>query len=68
MGKKFIKRLLRFSVDPELIKCIGDCNWDKKTRVSTPPKDIEDAEKKKLEDSAWYQKDYRAKNSNGRKK
>ena len=32
------------------------------------PKDIEDAEKRKLEDAAWYQKDYGVKNSNGSKK
>ena len=48
VGKEFIKRLLRFSVKPELIKDIGNCTWDKKTRVLTTPKDIEDAEKKKL--------------------
>ena len=32
------------------------------------PKDIEDTGKKKLEDAAWYQKDYGVKNSNGSKK
>ena len=52
VGEDFIKRLVRVSVDPELIKCIGDCTWDKKTRVLTTPKDIEDAGKKKLEDAA----------------
>ena len=31
-------------------------------------KDIEDAGKRKLEDAAWYQKDYGVKNSNGSKK
>ena len=31
VGKEFIKRLLRVSVDPELIKGIGGCTWDKKT-------------------------------------
>ena len=41
VGKEFIKRLLRASVDPELIKDIGNCTWDKKTRVLTTPKDIE---------------------------
>ena len=41
VGKEFIKRLLRVSVDPELIKGIGDSTWDKKTRVLTTPKDIE---------------------------
>ena len=34
----------------------------------TTPKDIEDAGKRKLEDAAWYQKDYGVKKSNGRKK
>ena len=68
MGKDFSKRLLRVLVDPELIKVIGDCTWDKKTRVLTTPKDIEDAGKKKLEDAAWYQKDYGVKNLNGSKK
>ena len=68
VGKDFIKRLLRVSVDPELIKDIGDCTWDKKTSVLTTPKDIEDAGKRKLEDAAWYQKDYGVKNSNGSKK
>ena len=58
VGKDFIKRLLRVSVDTELIKGIGDCTWDKKTRVLTTPKDIENAGKKKLEKAAWYQKDY----------
>ena len=48
VGKEFIKRLLRVSVDPELIKDIGDCTWNKKTRVLTTPKDIEDAGKRKL--------------------
>ena len=48
VGKEFIKILLRVSVDPELIKDIGDCTWDKKTRVLTTPKDIEDARKRKL--------------------
>ena len=57
VGKEFIKRLLQVSVDPDLIKGIGDCTCDKKTRVLTTPKDIEDAGKKKLEDAAWYQKD-----------
>ena len=33
VGKEFIKRLLRVSVYPELIKGIGDCTWDKKVRV-----------------------------------
>ena len=33
VDKEFIKRLLRVLVDPELIKGIGDCTWDKKTRV-----------------------------------
>ena len=64
MGKEFIKRLLQVSVEPELIKVIGDCIWDKKTRVLTTPEDIEDAGKKNLEDAAWYQKDYGVKNSN----
>ena len=68
MGEEFIKRLLRVSVDLEFIKGIGDCTWDKKTRVLTTPKDIKDASKKNLEDSAWYQKDYGVKNSNGSKK
>ena len=68
VGKEFIKRLLRVSVDPEIIKGIGDCTWDKKTRVLTTPKDIEDSGKNKLEDAAWYQKDYGVKNSNGSKK
>ena len=40
VGKKFIKRLLRVSVDPEVIKDIGNCTWDKKTRLLTTPKDI----------------------------
>ena len=35
VGKEFIKKLLRVSVDPELIKGIGDCTWDKKTIVLT---------------------------------
>ena len=48
VGEEFIKRLLWVSVDPELIKGIGDCTWDKKTRVLTTPKYIEDAGKKKL--------------------
>ena len=34
----------------------------------TTPKNIEDAGKKKLEDAAWYQKDYGVKNSNGSNK
>ena len=62
MGKDFIKRLLRVSVDQDLIKGIGDCSWEKKTRVFTTPKDIEDAGKKNLEESVWYQKDYRVNN------
>ena len=37
-------------------------------RVLTTTKYIEDAGKKKLEDAAWYQKDYGVKNSNGSKK
>ena len=37
VGKEFIKRLLRVSVDPELIKDIGNCTCDKKTRVLTTP-------------------------------
>ena len=45
-----------------------DCTWDKKTRVLTTPKDIEDAGKRKLEDAAWHQRDYGVKNSNGSKK
>ena len=68
VGNEFIKRLLRVSVDLELIKVVGDCTWDKKTRVLTTPKDIEDAVKRKLEDAAWYQKDYGVKKSNGSKK
>ena len=52
VGKEFNKRLLQVSVDPELIKGIVDCTWDKKTRVLTTPKDIEDAGKKNLEDAA----------------
>ena len=48
VGKEFIKRLLRVSVDLEIIKGIGDCTWDKNTRVLTTTKDIEDAGKKKL--------------------
>ena len=48
VGKEFIKRILRVSVDPELIKGIRGCTWDKQTRVLTTPKDIEDAGKKKL--------------------
>ena len=40
VGKEFIKRLLRVSVDPELIKVIGDCTWDKNTRVLTTSKYI----------------------------
>ena len=32
------------------------------------PKDIDDSRKKKLEDAAWYQKDYGVKNSNSSKK
>ena len=68
VGKDFIKRLMRVSIDPEPIKDIGDCTWDKKTRVLTTPKDIEDAGKRKLEDAAWYQKDYGVKKSNDSKK
>ena len=67
VDKEFIKRLLRVSVDPELIKGIGDCTWDKKTRVLTTPKDIEDAGKNNLEDAVWYQKDYGVNNSNDSK-
>ena len=48
VGKDFIKRLLRVSVDPKLIIVIGGCTWDKKTRVLTTPKDNEDSSKKKL--------------------
>ena len=48
MGEEFIRRLLRVLVDPELIKGIGDCTWDKKTRVLTTTKKNEDASKKKL--------------------
>ena len=33
VGKEFIKRLLRVSFDPELIKDIGNFTWDKKVRV-----------------------------------
>ena len=68
MGKEFIKRLLRVLVEPEIIKGIGGCTWDKKKRVLTTPKDIQDAGKKKLEDAAWYQKDYGVNNSDGSKK
>ena len=68
VGEEFIKRLLRVSVDLELIKGIGGCTWDKKTRVLTTPKYIEGAEKKKLEDAAWYQKYYGVINLNGSKK
>ena len=68
MGEEFIKRLLQVSVDPELIKGVGDFTWGKNTRVLRTPKDIEDASKKKLEDAAWYQKDYRVKNLNGSNK
>ena len=68
VGEEFIKRLLRVSVDPNLIKGIGGYTWYKKTRVLTTPKDIGDAVKKKLEDSDLYQKDYGVKNSNGSKK
>ena len=67
LGMEFIKRLLRVSVDPELIKDIVDCTWDKKTRVLRTPKDIEDAGKKKLKDAAWYKKDYAVNISNGSK-
>ena len=59
---------MQVSVDPVLIKGIGDCTWDEMKRVLTTPKDIEDSGKKKLEDAAWYQKDYGFKNSNGSKK
>ena len=46
VGKEFIKISLRVSVDPEIIKGIGDCTCDKKARVLTTPKYIEDAGKK----------------------
>ena len=62
VGKEFIKRLLQVLVDPDLIKCIRYCTWDKKTRVLPTPKYIEDAVKKNLEDTMWYQKDYGANN------
>ena len=54
VGKEFIKRLLRVSFDPELIRYIGDYTWDKKTWVLTTPKDIEDSGKKKLEYAASW--------------
>ena len=49
-----IERLLRVFVDPKLIKNVGKCPWDNKSMVLTTPKDVEEAGKKKLEDTAWY--------------
>ena len=68
VGEEFNERLLRVSVDPKIIKGIRGCTWDKKTRVLTNSKYIEDADKNKLEDAAWYQKDDRFKSSNGSNK
>ena len=68
MDKEFIKILLQVLVDPELIKGIGDCTWDKETRVLTALKYIEDAGEKILEDAEWYQNDYVVRNSKGSKK
>jgi hypothetical protein len=68
VGEDLIERLLKISVDPELIKDIGKCKWDKKKLALTTPKDAEEANKKKLEEAAWYQKDYGVKLSTGGKK
>ena len=51
-----------------MTKVIGKCTWDTKTKFLTTPIDIEEAGKKKLEDAAWFQKDYGIKNLNGSKK
>ena len=68
VGEELIERLLKISVDPELIKEIGKCKWDKKKLALITPKDAEEANKKKLEEAAWYQKDYGVKLSTGGKK
>ena len=68
VGKDRIEKLLKISVDPELIKEIEQCKWDKKKLALTTPKDTEEANKMKLEESAWYQKDYGVKVSTGGKK
>ena len=58
VGEELIENLLKISVDPELIKEIGQCSWDKRKLTLTTPKDAEGANRMKLEEAAWYQKDY----------
>ena len=57
-GQDLIEKLLKISVDPELIKEIGQYKWDTNKLALTTPKDAEEANKIKLEEAAWYQKNY----------
>ena len=67
MGKELIENLLKISVDPELIKEIRQCLWDKRKLVLTTRKDAEKANKMKPKEAVWYQKDYGVKLSTGGK-
>ena len=68
VGEDLLEKLLKSSVDPELMKEIGQCKWDKKTLALSTPNDAEKANKMKLKEAAWYQKDYGVKLCTGGKK
>ena len=67
MEVEFIMRLVKCTIDPSLAKEINKCTWDEKNWTLTTPMDEENAKRKKLEDAAWYQSDYGAQLTKGKK-
>ena len=58
MDEHFTEKLLRATVDPELVDDMDSCHWDVKTNTLRTPKDEENEKQKGIEESAWYNSDY----------